>query len=178
MHYHSIVDQALIVATGFVLGMLGPEWGLRAVRSRYQGALSDGFPDALDLLIICIDAGLGLESAMLKVAFEMMDSYPIIGMEFQMANNYIKLNPNVGVALNNMAERTGLPEIHHFGTTVMQSLIYGTPLSNSLAYLSHEMRAKALALFEEKASKLPTMMKLPMLISSLRTTPVLLLSSS
>jgi tight adherence protein C len=162
--HHSLVDTILVVATGFVLGMLGPEWALRIVRSKYQKGLSDGFPDALDLLIICIDAGLGLESALAKVAEEMRKSYPIIGKEFQITNHDIKLNPNVGVALSNMAERTGLPEIAHFGTTVMQSLIYGTPLSTSLAYLSHEMRAKALALFEEKASKLPTMMTLPMLL--------------
>lgn len=149
---------------GFVLGLLLPEWSLRALKSRYHASLRNALPDALDLLVICIDAGIALESALARVALEMREHYPVLSREFQATNYDLQINPDVNRALDALAARTKVTEIERLCATMSQSAQYGMPLAMSLRNLSREMRAKTLAAFEERASKLSTKITIPMIL--------------
>lgn len=149
---------------GFVLGMLVPEWSLRAIKSRYQASLRNALPDALDLLVICLDAGIALESTLARVAQEMRLHYPVLSRELQATNYDLQINPDVNRALDALAARTKVSEIERLCATMSQSAQYGMPLAMSLRNLSREMRAKSLAAFEERASKLSTKITIPMIL--------------
>jgi tight adherence protein C len=149
---------------GFIVGLLGPEWWLSVMRARYETKIKHALPDTLDLLVICVDAGLGLESALNRVAAEIRESYPTLSLEIRSTCHDLQVNPDVGAVLRGLAGRVKVEGISRLVTTLLQSILYGSPLSRSLHILSREMRQDALAAFEEQATKLPTKMTVPMIV--------------
>lgn len=149
---------------GMVLGLLSPEWALRAFRRRYQNLLRAGMADALDLLVICVDSGLGLESAIARVALEMRETYPLLSHEFHITSQDIQINPDIEASIRSLATRTKVDSIQRLANTLIQSLVYGTPLASSLHTLAGELRHQTLVDFEERASKLSTKMTVPMIL--------------
>jgi tight adherence protein C len=148
---------------GMVVGLMAPEWSLRAFKTKYQKAIQEGIPDALDLMIICVDSGLGLETALKRVAHDMAADYPILSTELQITSQDIQINPDVNAALKALANRTQIESVGRLVSTLLQSINRGTPLIQALRSLSDEMRRAALVEFEEKAAKLPTKMTVPMI---------------
>jgi tight adherence protein C len=156
--------QALFVMFSLLPAMMLPNWVIALIRRPYQRALRSGIPDALDLMVVCTEAGLGLESAIDRVAQEMRQTSRAVGVEFSMLNHEMRVFPDRKVALVNLGERTGQPGLKRFAGTVAQTLKYGTPLGQGLRTLAAEMRNERMIQFEERAGKLPALLVLPMML--------------
>jgi tight adherence protein C len=161
---YPIGKQALYAALSLAVGMMLPNWVIGLMRRPYQAALRRGIPDALDLLVVCAEAGLGLESAVNRVAQEMMKSNRPVGVEFSLLTHEMRIMPDRRIALINMAERTGQPALKRLAGTIAQTLKYGTPLSQGLRTLAAEMRNERMIQFEERAGQLPALLVMPMML--------------
>jgi tight adherence protein C len=157
-------QQALYTAGSIAVAMMLPNWVVAYVRRPYQAALRRGIPDALDLMVVCAEAGLGLDSAVERVAHDMKDSNRPVGVEFSLLMHEMRIYSDRRVALKNLAERTGQPALKRFAATVMQTLKYGTPLSQGLRTLAAEMRHERVVQFEERAGRLPALLVMPMML--------------
>jgi tight adherence protein C len=158
------LKQALYAGAAFVVGMMLPNWGVALIRRRFQAALRRGLPDALDLMVVCAEAGLGLGSAIERVAQEMKKSNPPVAVEFSLFTHEMRVMPDRRVALANLAERSGQPIFKRLAGTIAQTLKYGTPLSQGLRTLAAEMRTERMIQFEERAGKLPALLVMPMML--------------
>lgn len=158
----------LVVGAG-IIGLLAPDFVLRRARKRYLKLLERGLPDALDMMIICAEAGLALEPAIRRVAAEISAANRPIATEFGQLATEMRLNSDARIALVNIGRRTGLEGLKRFGATLVQTLAYGTPLSQALRVLSAEMRQEMLTRFEARAARLPVLLTLPMIIFILPT---------
>lgn len=156
--------QALYAGLSAVVALMAPNWVIAAIRRPYQESLRRGIPDALDLMVVCAEAGLGLESAVARVADEMKQSNRPVGVEFSLLTQELRIFPDRRVALSNLSERTGQPALKRLAGTIMQTLKYGTPLSQGLRALAAEMRNERMIQFEERAGKLPALLVLPMIL--------------
>ena len=164
-HYElsDVLTTFLPIASG-IIGLLVPDMIVSKMRAAFTAKLEKGLPDALDMMVICAQAGLGLGSAIVRVAEEMRVSYRDLAIEFALTANELQIMSDTKVALLNLGNRTGLEQFRRLSTTLIQTIQYGTPLSEALRTLSSEMRQEALTKFEESAAKLPTMLTLPMII--------------
>jgi tight adherence protein C len=147
-----------------VVGMMLPNWTIALLRRPYQAALRRGIPDALDLLVVCAEAGLGLESAVERMAHEMKQSNRPVGVEFSLLTHEMRIFPDRRIALTNLSERTGQPALKRLAGTIAQTLKYGTPLSKGLRTLAADMRNERMIQFEERAGKLPALLVMPMMM--------------
>ena len=154
----------LLVAGMLILGVLGPNWVLRFMRRPYVRTLRKGLPDALDLMVVCGEAGLGLESAVNRVAHEIARSNPAVAREFATLSQELRMLPDRREALARMGERTGLEGYRRLGSTLAQALRYGTPLTQALRVLAAEMRQERTLAMEEKAARLPALLVLPLIL--------------
>lgn len=154
----------LIPAAAAVAGMLLPDIIVRYRRKRYIQRVERGLPDALDLLVICSQAGLGLTAAIIRVAEEMQTGDQDIGLELAITANELQVMTDSRVALLNMGARTGIDGLTRLGTTLVQSMQYGTPLTASMRVLSAEMRQDTLTRFESRAARLGVLLTLPMVV--------------
>jgi tight adherence protein C len=161
---YSTGKQALYTAVSVGVAMMLPNWVMGLIRRPYQAALRRGIPDALDLMVVCAEAGLGLESAVERVAQEMKQSNRPVGVEFSLLMHEMRVYPDRRIALSNLAERTGQNALKRLAATVMQTLKYGTPLSQGLRTLAAEMRNERMIQFEERAGKLPALLVMPMML--------------
>ncbi len=152
----------LAPAAAGVLGLVGPDMVVRRLRDTYVQKVEASMPDALDMLLICTQAGLPLEPALTRVAEEIALAHPQIAWEFEQTVNELQMNSDVRVALTNLGERTGLESVKRLTTTLIQTMQYGTPLGEALRQLGSEMRTETLIRFEEKAARLPVLLTLPM----------------
>jgi tight adherence protein C len=161
---YSIGKLVLVVFASLVVAMLLPNWVVALIRRPYQAALRRGIPDALDLMVVCSEAGLGLDSAVERVAQEMRKSNRPVGVEFSLLMHEMRIYPDRKIALANLAERTGLPALKRLASTIAQTLKYGTPLGQGLRTLAAEMRHDRVIQFEEKAGRLPALLMMPMIL--------------
>jgi tight adherence protein C len=158
------LKRALCAGAALVVGMMLPNWVVAFVRRRFQAALRRGLPDALDLMVVCAEAGLGLGSAIERVAQEMKKSNRPVAVEFSLFNHEMRVMPDRRVALTNLAQRTGQPTFKRLAGTLAQTLKYGTPLAQALRTLAAEMRTERMIQFEERAGKLPALLVMPMML--------------
>ena len=152
------------IAAAALVGLLGPDWWVRHRHKQYLTAVSMGLPDALDLMIICAEAGLGFESAINRVAVEIRQAHPAISEEFGMTVSELRVVADSRVALINMGTRTGLDSVKRMTSMLVQTMRYGTPLSDALRVLSAEMRQETLIRFETRAARLPVLLTIPMIL--------------
>jgi tight adherence protein C len=145
-------------------GLLAPDMIVRRIRTFYLTRLERHVPDALDLLVICAQAGLGLETAIERVAEEMQGSHREIAREFAFTVHELQITGDARQALTSLGRRTGLTSLKRLAATLAQSMQYGTPLSAALRILSAEMRQEMLTRFEERAARLPVLLTLPMVV--------------
>jgi tight adherence protein C len=156
--------QALFTGLSLGIGMMLPNWVVALIRRTYQNALRRGIPDALDLLVVCAEAGLGLESAVERVAQEMKLSNRPVSVEFSLLMHEMRVMPDRNIALNNLAERAGQPAFRRLAGAVIQTMKYGTPLSQGLRTLAADLRDERMIQFEERAGRLPALLVLPMML--------------
>ena len=154
----------VLLGGGAVVGLLGPDFVVRRKRKIYLQALDQGLPDALDMLVICSEAGLGLEAAFERVGIEIVQAHPIVSLEMQTTLQEMQINADRRAALIGLGQRTGLENLRRLGGTLVQTMQYGTPLSQALRTLSAEMRQELLIRFEERAARLPVLLTLPMIL--------------
>jgi tight adherence protein C len=163
-----LVAMFLPPASG-VIGLVLPDWVVKQMRKRYMSRLEKGLPDALDMMVICAQAGLGLGPGIIRVADELKMSYRELANEFAVTASELQILSDTRVALHNFGQRTGMESFRRLAMTLIQTIQYGTPLTDALRTLSAEMRQEALTAFEESAARLPTMLTLPMVIFILPT---------
>lgn len=145
-------------------GLLLPDWIVRRNRRRYLDRVQRGVPDALDMLVICAQAGLGLEPAMQRVAVEIRLAHPEMARELGHTTDELRISVDSRRALVNLGLRTGLESLKRVTSTLAQTLQYGTPLTDALRSLSAEMRQMVLTQYEERAARLPVVLTLPMIL--------------
>jgi tight adherence protein C len=156
--------KSVPVLGGAIIGLLAPDYFIRSSRKKYLRKLENGLPDALDLLIICAEAGLALEAGFDRVAFEFAEGSPETAGELKLTASEMKILADRRRALVNMGTRTGLEVMSRLGGTLAQTIQYGTPVSQALRVLAAEMRQATLTRYEEKAAKLPVVLTIPMIL--------------
>jgi tight adherence protein C len=152
-----------------VIGLLLPDFVAKQLRKRYLHELERALPDALDLMVICAEAGLALETTIERVATEIGVASSAMATEFSLCNSELRILADRRAALMNMADRTGIEQIRRLAVTLTQALKLGTPLVQALRSLSAEMRQDQLTRAEERAAKLPVLLTVPMIIFILPT---------
>ena len=156
----SILTYA-IVACG--IGLLGPNFVLRKLVDRRVRSLRNGFPDALDLLVVCVESGLGLAAAIQRVADELFVSHAELAYELSAVNAEIRAGLPREQALRNLAARTGLPDIKGLVGLLVQTMRFGTSISDALRIYSDEFRDKRMQMAEEQAAKMGTKLVFPLI---------------
>jgi tight adherence protein C len=151
--------QAMLAA---VVGLYLPVLFVRAKADRRQTALVNGFPDALDLMLVCVEAGQGLEAAFNRVGKEMVNSHPLIAEQLGTVVMELRAGRTREDALRRMADRAGVDEIRAFCTLLIQSGKLGSSIAQTLRIYASEMREKRRMRAEEKAHRLPVLLSVPL----------------
>jgi tight adherence protein C len=154
----------LAAGGGAVLGMLLPDMMLSRYRRGYLERVDRGVADALDMMVICAQAGIGLETAINRVATEIAVAHPEIGRELAATLQEMRISVDTTRAITNLGVRTGLSSLKRVSATLAQTLQFGTPLTDALRVLSAEMRREVLSKFEARAARLPVLLTLPMIM--------------
>ena len=160
----SPLTRRMCIGVSAIVGLLLPDFVIRRKRTVYLGAVNRGLPDALDMLVICTEAGLGLENGLERVANEIEPAHPAIAAELKLTSGELRILSDRRIALTNMGTRTGLETLKRLGGTLIQTMQYGTPLSQALRTLSAEMRYEMLMRFEAQAARLPVLLTVPMIL--------------
>jgi len=154
----------VIVLAALGIGFYFPNVILQNLIQKRQIVLTRAFPDALDLLVICVEAGLGLEAAFTRVAEEMAERSPVVAEEFGLTTAELAFLGDRRQALENLAIRTGLPSVKSLATSLIQAEKYGTPVAVSLRVIAQENRDSRMSRAEEKAASLPAKLTVPMIV--------------
>jgi len=147
-----------------LLGLYLPATVLRGFISARHQELNNALPDALDLLVICAESGLGVDGALSRVARELARFQPTMAEELHVCGLELGFLPNRRDAFQNLLKRIDIPSVRSFVNTLVQTERYGTPLAQALRLLSGEMREERMLRAEEKAAKLPAIMTVPMIV--------------
>jgi tight adherence protein C len=154
----------LLTGSGGVLGYLAPSFYInRRIKARKLEHQA-GFPDFMDLLVVCADAGLSMEASLDRVGRELGDSYPSLTANIHMTNLEIRAGKTMTDSLEHFGDRLGLEEARSFATLIQQSAELGSSITDALRVYSDDMRHKRLSRAEEKAYSLPAKLALPMMI--------------
>lgn len=166
---------ALIALGATLVAAYLPDIIIRNAQSKRKQALTKGLPDALDLLVICVEAGLSLDAALKRVGNEMARATPEMSDEFLVTALELSYLPDRSEALSNLSQRTDLAAIRGVVNTLAQTEKYGTPLAQSLRVLAAEFRNERMMRAEEKAAKLPATLTVPLVLFILPSLFVVLL---
>ncbi len=153
-----------LVAGSFILSYKAPDLYLKNKIQKRSDAIRKGLPDALDLLVICAEAGLTVDAAFGRVARELGRAYPELGDEFQLTAIELGFLTDRRTAFENLAHRVALDAVKGVVTTMIQTEKYGTPLASALRVLSAEFRNERMMRAEEKAARLPAIMTVPLIL--------------
>lgn len=156
-------------------GLILPKLVLERVAATRRADLTNAFPDALDLMVICVEAGLGLEAAFVRVGTESRESHPRLAREFLMVSHELRAGRTRADALRNLGERTYVPEIQAFSTLLIQTDQLGTSIAQALRVYSAEMREARYLRAEEKAARIPVLLTIPLVVCMLPVIVVALL---
>jgi tight adherence protein C len=167
----SLQTLVLFVLGPGLLGYYLPRyWVQKRVDTRKQ-EITNGFPDALDMMLVCVEAGQSLDQSIVRVAREIKTGYPALAEEFELVSGELKAGKDRVTVLRDMAERSGVTDVSSFVTVMIQSATFGTSIADALRVYAAEMRDKRVTRAEERANTLPTKLTLG---SMLFTVPPLL----
>jgi len=158
----SAISLYFIVVIAAALGLYIPSLVIRAKADRRKEEIVNGFPDALDLMLVCVEAGLGLEAAFARVGMEITESHPRIAEQFGAVVLEMRAGRNREDALRRLADRAGSDEIRAFATLLIQSTKLGSSIAQTLRIYASEMREKRRLRAEEKAHRLPVLLSIPL----------------
>jgi len=157
------IKKLIIVTAGVALaGLYLPGIWVSSRVDKRQQALTEAFPDALDMMTVCVEAGLGMDAAFTRVGSQIAEAHPILAQEFGLVALELRAGKSREEALRNLAKRCGLREISSFVTLLLQSDQLGTSVAQTLRVYAAEMRTARMLRAEEKAHKLPVKMVIPL----------------
>ena len=168
---HKMTVQDILfgcLCAGFIGLVLPPAWVSRKTTLR-QLAVTESFPDALDMMVVCVEAGLGLDAAFTRVGTQISRSHPVLASHFGLVALELRAGKSREDALRNLAARVGIQEISSFSTLLIQSDNLGTSVAQTLRVHADEMRAKRMLRAEEKAQMLPVKLSIPLVTCILPT---------
>jgi tight adherence protein C len=161
---HPLLIKLILVLAAAWLGYFMPLLYLKNRITKRQSAIRKAWPDTLDLLLICIECGMGIESAFRKVSEEIGSQCPELAAEISLTTAELSYLQDRRKAYENLGERTGLDCVKSVVTSLIQSEKYGTPLSQSLRVLAQENRDMRMSEAEKKAASLPPKLTVPMIV--------------
>lgn len=154
----------MAIVAGAAAALLLPDLLLSRRRRRRLAELESGLPDTLDLLVICVDAGLTFEQALERVTREITPVYPVLASEFAVTIGELAISPDRRAVLMDMGARLGVDFLRRLAATIAQSLQLGAPLSRALRQLAQELRQEHMLRIETRAARLPVLLTIPMVI--------------
>lgn len=175
-----VTTQQLMIYTILPCGIgyyLPIYWVNKRLKER-QTEIIEGFPDALDLMLVCVEAGQSLDQSIIRVGKESRMGYPALADEFDMVAQEVKAGKERITVLKDMAERVGVPDVASFVTTLVQSATFGTSVADALRVYSADMRDKRIMRAEEKANMLPTKLTLGTMMFTVPPLLVILIGPS
>lgn len=152
----------LILMISALAGLYLPNIFIRARAARRQREIVNGFPDALDLMLVCVEAGLGLDATFARVGMEMTQSHPRLAEQLGAVVLELRAGRSHEDALRRMADRSGADDIRAFATLLIQSTKLGSSIAQTLRIYAAEMREKRRMRAEEKAHRLPVLLSIPL----------------
>ena len=158
----ALLSLWLTLVISAAVGLYVPNLVIRVKADRRQREIMNAFPDALDLMLVCVEAGLALESAFDRVGKEMALTHPLLSEQFGTVVLELRAGRSREDALRRLAERTGTDEIRAFATLLIQSTNLGTSIAQTLRVYAAEMREKRRLRAEEKAHRLPVLLSIPL----------------
>jgi len=162
--YGAFLTQALglllVVLVSFI-GFLLPDYYLAIRSQKRRNQFTEAFPDALDMLVICVEAGLGLDAAINRVARELKLSYPLLATELELTSVETRAGKSRVEALKSMAMRMDIPQASSLANLIIQAERYGTSIGTALRVYAEEMRVERIQRAKTKAAKLPTQLLIP-----------------
>ncbi|MEM6694533.1 MAG: type II secretion system F family protein [Pseudomonadota bacterium] len=172
--------QQLMLSVGIpaIAGYMGPKYWVNKRLKARQLEIINGFPDSLDMMLVCVEAGQSLDQAILRVSSEIKAGYPALAEEFETVSQEMKAGKDRVSVLRDMSERAGVPDVASFVTVLIQSASFGTSIAEALRVFSSEMRDKRVMRAEEKANTLPTKMTLATMLLTVPPLLVILVGPS
>ena len=182
--YDSATGDPTIKAT--IMSILGPgmagyylpKWWVGKRQGERQLEMINGFPDSLDMMLVCVEAGQSLDQSIIRVAHELKSGFPALAEEDQTVSHEMKAGKDKTQVLRDMAERAGVADISSFVTVLIQSQQFGTSIAEALRVFSAEMRDKRVMRAEEKANTLPTKMTLATMMLTVPPLLIILIGPS
>ncbi|KFI28022.1 type II secretion system F family protein [Paenirhodobacter enshiensis] len=161
-----------------IVGYYAPRrWVESRIKARTR-EIQDGFPDALDMLLVCVEAGLSLDQGIVRVASELSASYPVLSEELETVAYEIKAGLDKATVLRGFGERSGVPDVISFVTVLVQSQQFGTSIADALRLYAADMRDKRVMRAEELANKIPTKMTLGTMLFTVPPLLIILIGPS
>ncbi len=171
-------NMILTVLVPGLVGYYGPKYWLERRRQARQEEITDGFPDALDMMLVCVEAGQSLDQSILRVAQETRAGYPALAEEFEIVGQEVKAGKDRVTVLKDMSERAGVADVASFVTVLVQSASFGTSIADALRVYAGEMRDKRVMRAEEKANVLPTKLTLGTMLLTVPPLMIILIGPS
>jgi tight adherence protein C len=172
---HQAKNWFIILGVSYFCARL-PEILVANAKAKRHQAIRKALPDALDLMMICAEAGLSLAAALDRVARELGRMSPELAEEFSLTSVELGFLPDRATALRHLAERADLREVRGFVNVIAQTEKYGTPIAQALRVLSKEYRTERMLRAEQKAARLPAMMTVPMIVFILPTLFIIIIA--
>lgn len=161
-----------------VVGYMLPKYWVNKRQQERQEQMVNGFPDSLDMMLVCVEAGQSLDQSIIRVAHELKAGFPALAEEYELVSHEMKAGKDKTQVLRDMAERAGVVDIASFVTVLIQSQQFGTSIAESLRVFSAEMRDKRVMRAEEKANTLPTKMTLATMMFTVPPLLIILIGPS
>jgi len=161
-----------------VAGYMGPKYWVTKRQQKRQEEIVNGFPDALDMMLVCVEAGQSLDQSIIRVSREIRAGFPALADEFEIVANEMKAGKDRISVLRDMSERAGVPDVSSFVTVLIQSASFGTSVADALRVYAGEMRDKRVMRAEEKANTLPTKMTLATMMLTVPPLLIILIGPS
>jgi tight adherence protein C len=174
----SAIDYMLHSLLPCAVGYYLPRYWVNKRVAQRQTEIIQGFPDALDLMLVCVEAGQSLDQSIIRLGKESRAGYPALADEFDMVAQEVKAGKERISVLKDMAERVGVPDVASFVTTIIQSATFGTSIADALRVYSADMRDKRIMRAEEKANKLPTKLTLGTMLFTVPPLLIILIGPS
>lgn len=171
----AIMGMALIPG---VVGYMLPKYWVTKRQQKRQEVITNGFPDALDMMLVCVEAGQSLDQSIIRVSKEIRSGYPALAEEFETVAHEMKAGKERVQVLKDMSERAGVSDVASFVTVLVQSATFGTSIADALRVFSAEMRDKRVMRAEEKANVLPTKLTLGTMMFTVPPLMIILIGPS
>jgi len=168
----------LMVLGPGVAGYMLPKYWVTKRQQKRQEEIVNGFPDSLDLMLVCVEAGQSLDQSIIRVSREIRAGFPALADEYEIVAHEMKAGKDRVQVLRDMSERAGVPDVSSFVTVLIQSAQFGTSIAEALRVYASEMRDKRVMRAEEKANTLPTKMTLATMMLTVPPLLIILIGPS